>query len=110
MESNVPLEIERRYLIRLPEDQSYFPAEPIPVDIIYEDDDLICFYLHQNQRNLYELAAMDPTVMVSPEEYASPIWPENYEKNMESITLEDINDIKEPDEAEEDTKTSDTNK
>ena len=29
---------------------------------------------------------------------------------MESITLEDINDIKEPDEAEEDTKTSDTNK
>ena len=90
--------------------QRFNAMYPNEMHIYYEDDDLICFYLHQNQRNLYELAAMDPTVMVSPEEYANPIWPENYEKNMESITLEDIDDIKEPDEAEEDTETSDTNK
>lgn len=81
--------------------QKFNAMYPNEMHVYYEDEDLICFYLHQNQRNLYELAAMDPSVMVSPENYANPIWPENYEENMESLTLEDIDEIKEPEEGEE---------
>lgn len=62
--------------------QKFNAMYPNEMHVYYEDDDLLVYYLKQNQRNLYELAAMDPSVMVPPESYADPIWPENYKEKM----------------------------
>ncbi len=58
--------------------QKFNAMYPNELHLYYEDDDFLCYYLHQNPRNLYELAAMDPSVMIAPEDYADPIWPEDY--------------------------------
>ena len=58
--------------------QKFNAMYPNELHIYYEDDDFLCYYLKQNPRNLYELAAMDPSVMIPPEEYDNPIWPQNY--------------------------------
>lgn len=58
--------------------QKFNAMYPNELHIYYEDDDFLCYYLKQNPRNLYELAAMDPSVMIPPEEYDNPIWPVNY--------------------------------
>jgi hypothetical protein len=58
--------------------QKFNAMYPNELHIYYEDEDFLCYYLKQNPRNLYELAAMDPSVMIPPEEYDNPIWPQNY--------------------------------
>ena len=75
--------------------QKFNAMYPNEMHVYYEDDDFVVFYLQQNQRNLYELAAMDPSVMVAPENYANPIWPENYAETMEKMTPEDEDEIQE---------------
>ncbi len=62
--------------------QKFNAMYPNELHTYYEDDDFICYYLRQNPRNLYELATMDPSVMVPPESYNKPIWPENYKDKM----------------------------
>ena len=62
--------------------QKFNAMYPNELHIYYEDDDFLCYYLHQNPRNLYELATMDPAVMVPPEDYGKPIWPANYKDRM----------------------------
>ena len=57
--------------------------------IFYEDENILVYYLRQNPRNLYELATMDPSVMVPPEDYADPIWPETYQRYMDHEDEED---------------------
>ena len=62
--------------------QRFNAMYPNELHVFYEDDDLICYYLHQNPRNLYELAAFDPAVMISPDEYDDPIWPADVVKRI----------------------------
>lgn len=71
--------------------QKFNAMYPNELHVYYEDDDFLCYYLHQNPRNLYELATMDTSVMVPPESYNKPIWPKNYQDGM----------LKEEDEDEE---------
>ena len=63
--------------------QKFNAMYPNELHVYYEDDDFLCYYLHQNPRNLYELATMDPSVMVPAEDYEKPIWPSNYEEGMD---------------------------
>ena len=81
--------------------QKFNAMYPNEMHTFYEDDNIICYYLRQNPRNLYELAAMDPSVMVPPEDYAKPFWPEQYQINM--VSDEDFED-------EEDEENEDANK
>ena len=62
--------------------QKFNAMYPNELHTYYEDDDIIVYYLQQNPRNLYELATMDPSVMVPPESYNNPIWPETYKERM----------------------------
>lgn len=62
--------------------QKFNAMYPNELHVYYEDDDFLCYYLRQNPKNLYELAVMDPSVMVAPEEYKNPIWPETYANEM----------------------------
>ena len=62
--------------------QKFNAMYPNELHVYYEDEDFICYYLIQNQRNLYELATMDTSVMVPPEDYKEPIWPEDYREWM----------------------------
>ena len=71
--------------------QKFNAMYPNELHVYYEDDDVICYYLNQNPRNLYELATMDPSVMVPPEDYSKPIWPENYKEKMLNEEDEDDN-------------------
>ena len=69
--------------VRIPQPESLdILPENIPLDILYEDDDILIYYLRQNPRNLYELSTMDPSFMIPPENYGKPIWPENYKEKM----------------------------
>ena len=69
--------------------QKFNAMYPNELHVYYEDDDFLCYYLHQNQRNLYELATMDPSVMVPAEDYEKPIWPKNYKEIMDEEEEED---------------------
>ena len=62
--------------------QKFNAMYPNEMHTYYEDDDFVCYYLKQNPRNLYELATMDPSIMIPPEDYDEPIWPETYGKFM----------------------------
>lgn len=62
--------------------QKFNAMYPNELHVYYEDDDFLCYYLHQNPRNLYELATMDPSVMVPAEDYSKPIWPGDYKEGM----------------------------
>lgn len=64
--------------------QKFNAMYPNELHTFYEDDNLLVYYLRQNPRNLYELATMDTSVMVPPEEYNKPIWPENYKAKMDN--------------------------
>lgn len=57
--------------------QKFNAMYPNELHTYYEDDDFVCYYIVQNPRNLYELAVFDPTVMIPPQEYPNPIWPED---------------------------------
>ena len=67
--------------------QKFNAMYPNELHVYYEDDDFLCYYLKQNPRNLYELAAMDPSVMIPPEEYDNPIWPQNYKSYLNEENL-----------------------
>jgi len=62
--------------------QKFNAMYPNELHVYYEDEDFLVYYLRQNPRNLYELATMDPSVMVPPEAYDKPIWPKNYKDMM----------------------------
>ena len=65
--------------------QKFNAMYPNELHTFYEDDDILVYYLRQNPRNLYELATMDTSLMLPPESYSKPIWPENY---MESVNYD----------------------
>ncbi|MCR5727721.1 MAG: hypothetical protein K6G24_09675 [Lachnospiraceae bacterium] len=83
--------------------QKFNAMYPNELHVYYEDDDFLCYYLHQNPRNLYELAAMDPSVMVAPEDYSNPIWPEDYAEGLrrEKERLKELEEEKKKQEQEE---------
>lgn len=58
--------------------QKFNQMYPNELHTYYEDDNFVCYYLVQNPRNLYELAVFDPELMIPPNEYPNPIWPEGY--------------------------------
>jgi len=58
--------------------QKFNQMYPNELHTYYEDEDFVCYYLIQNPRNLYELAVFDPDLMIPPNEYPNPIWPEGY--------------------------------
>ena len=62
--------------------QKFNAMYPNELHTYYEDEDFLVYYIRQNQRNLYELATMDPEFMIAPEDYGNPIWPENYSDMM----------------------------
>lgn len=62
--------------------QKFNAMYPNELHTYYEDDDFVCYYIVQNPRNLYELAVFDPTVMIPPQEYPNPIWPEDAFKDV----------------------------
>jgi hypothetical protein len=76
--------------------QKFNAMYPNEMHVYYEDEDFICYYLNQNPRNLYELATMDPSVMVPPEDYSKPIWPENYKDKMLKEDTEEDEDQENP--------------
>ena len=76
--------------------QKFNAMYPNELHVYYEDEDFICYYLKQNPRNLYELATMDPSVMVPPEDYSKPIWPENYKDKMLKEDTEEDEDQENP--------------
>ena len=63
--------------------QKFNAMYPNELHTFYEDDDILIYYLRQNPRNLYELATMDVSLMLPPENYSKPIWPENYKNRMQ---------------------------
>lgn len=65
--------------------QKFNAMYPNELHTFYEDDDLLVYYLRQNPRNLYELATIDTSVMLSPESYSKPIWPEDYRNAMQNM-------------------------
>ena len=62
--------------------QKFNAMYPNELHVYYEDEDFLVYYICQNQRNLYELATMDPEFMIAPEDYGKPIWPEDYKDFM----------------------------
>lgn len=62
--------------------QKFNAMYPNELHTYYEDDDFVCYYIVQNPRNLYELAVFDPTVMIPPQEYPNPIWPQDAFKDV----------------------------
>ena len=81
--------------------QKFNAMYPNELHTYYEDDDIIVYYLQQNPRNLYELATMDPSVMVPPESYNDPIWPKTYKERMitpKSGSTDDLTDEDQKDE------------
>lgn len=55
--------------------QKFNAMYPGELHTYYEDDNFVCYYFVQNERNLYELSVFDDTVMIPPNEYPNPIWP-----------------------------------
>ena len=64
--------------------QKFNAMYPNELHTFYEDEDLLVYYLRQNPRNLYELATMDTSLMLPPESYSMPIWPNDYRNHMQS--------------------------
>ena len=57
--------------------QKFNEMYPNELHVFYENEDFVCYYFKQNQRNLYELAVMDSSAMIKPSEYPKPFWPAN---------------------------------
>lgn len=62
--------------------QKFNAMYPNELHTFYEDEDILVYYLRQNPRNLYELATMDTSLMLPPESYSNPIWPQDYRNSM----------------------------
>lgn len=58
--------------------QKFNAMYPNELRTYYEDDNFVCYYLVQNPRNLYDLSVFDKKVMIPPQDYADPIWPEHF--------------------------------
>ncbi len=66
--------------------QKFNAMYPNELRVYYEDENFVCYYLIQNPRNLYDLSVFDQKVMVPPEDYKDPIWPEDaFAKEAEAV-------------------------